>query len=120
MDYRRRLDGLRRQMAAHKLGLVACGPSPDLQYLTGLGLDWRTEAAAGPPPAALFVPAEAEPILLLPETRRDLAGRTWIEDIRTFKDDAGLDILIRQVVNDLGPAGGVAVDSRLEIGRAHV
>jgi len=109
MNYARRLDGLRQEMADHNLWLVAYGPSPDLQYLTGLGLGWRGEANASPPPAALFVPLEAEPILLLPETSRDLAGRTWIRDVRTFKDDAGPDILIRQVVDDLGPAGGVGV-----------
>jgi len=100
-------------MAARNLGLVAYGPSPDLQYLTGLGLDWRSEADAGPPTAALLAPAGAEPILVLPETSRDLAGQTWIEDVRTFKDDAGLDVLIRQAVSDLSAAGGVAVGKGL-------
>lgn len=113
MDYARRLDGLRRQMAACKLGLVVYGPSPDLQYLTGLGLDWRTEADAGPPPAALFVSAGAEPILVLPENSLDIPRQTWIEDVRTFQDDAGLAILTRQVADDLGPAGGLAVGKRL-------
>jgi len=113
MDYARRLEGLRRQMAAREFGLVTYGSGPDLQYLTGLGLGWRTGVDPISPVAALLVPAEAEPILVLPESQRDLAEEAWIEDVRTFRDNADLDILIRQIAGDLGPAGGVAVGKDL-------
>lgn len=118
MDYARRLDGLRRQMDTHKLGLVTYSPGPDLQYLTGLGLGWRTGGDTASPPAALLVPVEAEPILVLPDTSRDLAGQAWIEDVRTFQDAAGLDILIRQIAVDLSPAGGLAIGRHLSEGIA--
>ncbi len=105
-------------MDAHKLGLVTYGPSPDLQYLTGLGLGWRTLADDAPLTAALFIPTGTDPILVLPETSRDLVGQTWVEDIRTFKDDTGLDILIRQIAIDLGSPRGVAVCKHLGEGLA--
>ncbi|HIH89311.1 TPA: hypothetical protein HA344_08920, partial [Candidatus Bathyarchaeota archaeon] len=41
MDFKRRLTGLQAKMEEQGLDLVVYGGSPDLQYLTGVNLEWR-------------------------------------------------------------------------------
>lgn len=80
MDFEQRLNGLHDEMARRDLDLAVYGLCPEFQYLTGLPLDWRADAG---PAAELFVPREGAPALVLDESLADMAGQTWIEDIRT-------------------------------------
>jgi Xaa-Pro aminopeptidase len=114
MDYERRLNGLREQMEQRGLGLVAYGPCPELQYLTGLLLDWRCEADVSWSAATVFVPPDAPPALVLPETCADRSGQTWISDVRILEEGADLGALVRAVLGDLGATGGrIALGKRL-------
>lgn len=85
MDFERRLNGLHDEMARRDLDLAVYGLCPELQYLTGLPLDWRADAGSA---AELFVPREGAPTLVLDESLADMAGQTWIEDVRTPGDGA--------------------------------
>ena len=106
MDYARRLTGLHEQMQRHGLALVAYGPSADFQYLTGLPLDGRSDADEGRSAAAVFVPAGAEPVLVLPEAGGELGGDSWITEVRTFEAGADTDGLLRQIRRDIDATGG--------------
>jgi len=108
MDYRRRLSGLQEQMARRGLDLVAYGPSADLQYLSGLSLDWRAEAEADGFEGSLFVPRQGSPVLVLASARADQAGQTWIDDVRVLGEKAGPGTLIRDVLRELGAEAGTA------------
>ena len=114
MDYERRRSGLHEGMERHGLGLVVYGPCGDFQYLTGLPLDWRSGADVHAPSASVFIPHGAPPVLLLPESCADLAGQTWIRDVRVFGEAADLAAAVRRLLDDLGPVEGkVALGGRV-------
>jgi hypothetical protein len=65
VNFERRLRGLQQKMAADGLDLAVYGAGPQLQYLTGLALDWRSEPRAEDAVNNLFVPRSGAPVLTL-------------------------------------------------------
>lgn len=108
MDFERRLTGLQQRMAAEGLALVVYGAGGDLQYLTGVGLDWRAAATEAGPPASVFVPLRGPPVLVLAGEWSDCAARTWIADVRVCRHAAEQRSVVRSVLDDLGAGSGQA------------
>ena len=104
MDYARRLAGLREEMKAKKIDLVAYGACPCYQYLTGLGAGWRRGRDLIPAGDVLFVPREGDPVLTL--AGEPPADGLWIKDVRPLRKGGSLDDLVRSVVKDVGPRAG--------------
>lgn len=105
MRFEGRLKGLQRKMAAEGLGLVVYGPCPDLQYLTGLELDWRSARSEGDAGGSLFVPTRGMPVLTLVDRWSDCGPQTWVSDVRICEDQAEQLCLVRTVLRDLGVRG---------------
>ena len=108
MDFERRLTGLQQRMAAEGLALVVYGAGGDLQYLTGVGLDWRSAAAEAGPAAGVFVPRTGPPVLVLAGEWANSAGRTWIADVRVCHHPAEQQAVVRSVLDDLDAGAGQA------------
>ena len=102
MDFDGRLNGLQRKMAEEGLDLVVYGASPDLQYLTGLPLDWRSEPAEENAVNHVFVPRSGPPVLTLAGKWADCAGQTWITDVRICERQAQYPSVVAAVLADLG------------------
>ncbi len=114
MDFERRLNGLQQRMAAEELDLVVYGPSPDLQYLTHLPLDWRSAPDEENVVSHVFVPRSGLPVLILADKWADCAGRTWITDVRICERKAQYPLVVAGVLADLGVRGGkVAAGERV-------
>ena len=104
-----RLAGLQRKMAAEGLDLAVYGAGPDLQYLTGLELDWRSASPGDASVSHLFVPAGGMPVLTLPAERGDCAFETWVGDVSLCEDRTRYGALVKLVLGALGAGGGGAV-----------
>ncbi len=106
MDFARRLNGLRQKMTDLGLDLVVYGASADFHYLTGLAVDREADAVEGSASVSLFVPQEGGPVLIWSGPIADLAGRTWIGDVRIHHEGEGHTRLVEGVLCDLHVKGG--------------
>jgi Xaa-Pro dipeptidase len=106
MDFRRRLTGLQAKMEEQGLDLVIYGGSPDLQYLTGVNLEWRRGRDLLNPQDNVFVPRQGEPILTLNPENQSHAQATWIKDIRVAEKTQPYGELVKKIVADLGVKPG--------------
>ena len=125
MKAQQRLNGLREQMARRELELVVYGPGPDMQYLTGLSLDWRagekmgtgsserSETCLSPFSGCLFVPRDRPEVLVLGRTRAEQPPPAWIQDVRTCDRDDALDALLRDVAREAGAQRGPIAAGRV-------
>ena len=105
-----RLNGLQRKMAAEGLDLVVYGAGGDLQYLTGLALEWRSAPEGEDALCHLFVPSRGTPVLTLGDDRAGCAFQTCISDVRICEDRRRYPALVRLVLDALG-VDGAAVAS---------
>ncbi len=105
MDFDGRLKGLQRSMAAQELELVVYGASGDFQYLTDLGLDWRSAPDEENALNNVFVPRSGLPVLTLAGKWADCAGKTWITDVRICERKAQYPSVVAGVLADLGVKG---------------
>lgn len=110
MDFKRRLTGLQAKMEEQGLDLVVYGGSPDLQYLTGVNLEWRRGRDLLNPQDNVFVPRGGEPVLTInPENVTRVQG-TWIKDVRVAEKTQSYGEMVKKVVTDLGfKPGRVAI-----------
>ncbi len=110
MDFKRRLTGLQAKMEEQGLDLVVYGGSPDLQYLTGVNLEWRRGRDLLNPQDNVFVPRGGEPVLTInPENETRVQG-TWIKDVRVAEKAQPYGEMVKKVVTDLGfKPGRVAI-----------
>lgn len=106
MDFKRRLTGLQAKMEEQGLDLVVYGGSPDLQYLTGVNLEWRRGRDLLYPQDNVFVPRSGEPILTLNPENQSHAQGTWIKDVRVAEKAQPYGDLVKKVVTDLGVKPG--------------
>jgi Xaa-Pro aminopeptidase len=125
MDFKRRLTGLQAKMEEQGLDLLVYGGSPDLQYLTGVNLEWRRGRDLLHPQDNIFVPRSGEPVLTLNAENQSQSQGTWIKDVRLAEKTQPYGDLIKKIVSDLGiKPGRVAIgdfcwgSTSLEIAKA--
>ncbi len=125
MDFKRRLTGLQAKMEEQGLDLVVYGGSPDLQYLTGVDLEWRRGRDLLYPQDNVFVPRQGEPVLTFNSENQSHAQGTWIKDVRFAEKAQPYGDLVKKIVTDLGvKPGRVAIgdfcwgSTSLEIAKA--
>jgi Xaa-Pro aminopeptidase len=125
MDFKRRLTGLQAKMEEQGLDLVVYGGSPDLQYLTGVDLEWRRGRDLLYPQDNVFVPRQGEPVLTFNPENQSHAQGTWIKDVRFAEKAQPYGNLVKKIVTDLGvKPGRVAIgdfcwgSTSLEIAKA--
>ena len=104
-NFKRRIVGLKEKMDELGLDLVIYGSCQNFQYLTGLLIDWRRWVDLGNQANLVFVPKNGEPILTVGEEWEKSARRSWIKDVRKFRDKDSLSGLIQGVVSDLDLRG---------------
>ncbi len=120
MDFERRLNGLRQKMTGLGLDLVVYGASPDFRYLTGLPVGREADAAGRSAATSLFVSQEGGPVLITSGPIADLAGRSWIADVRIHHEGEGHARLVEGVLRDLGVKGGrIGLGERVAESAAH-
>jgi len=108
-DYRDRVAALQLEMAKDGIDALLLTTPPDVFYVTGfLTRFWESPAR----PWFLIIPAQGEPIAVIPAIGADLMGRTWVQDIRTWDApdplDDGVSLLaetLREVVPERGRLG---------------
>ena len=106
MDFKRRLTGLQAKMEEQGLDLVVYGGSPDLQYLTGVNLEWRRGRDLLYPQDNVFVPRSGEPVLTINPENVTRAQGTWIKDVRVAEKTQPYGEMVKKIVTDLGVKPG--------------
>lgn len=91
-------------MAERGFDALLLTTEPEVRYFTGyLTRFWESPAR----PWFLIVPASGKPVAVIPTIGAALMGRTWIDDIRTWRspdyDDDGVGLLA-ETLRDLGAA----------------
>ena len=106
-EYRGRVDRLQARMVAVGQDALLLTSPADVFYVTGfLTRFWESPAR----PWFIVVPAQGDPIAVIPAIGADLMGRTWIDDIRTWAAPDPVDdgvSLLSDTLCDFVPAGGV-------------
>lgn len=94
VEYQQRTSRAQTMMAQHGFDALLLTTEPEVRYFTGyLTRFWESPAR----PWFMIVPATGKPIAVIPTIGAALMGRTWIEDIRTWRspdyDDDGVGLL---------------------------
>lgn len=105
-EYRDRLTRAQRLMADRGLGALFLTTEPEIRYFTGfLTRFWDSPTR----PWFLIVPADRDPIAVIPAIGADLMAKSWITDIRTWDapdyDDDGVRLLNAAFAALDGPVG---------------
>lgn len=100
MNYAGRLRGLQKKMAESDIDLVVYESCPNLQYLTGLPVDWRNPLGNSLISNAVFVPREGDPILM---SAGDInIKQCWIKDVRTMAKGQTCGDLVKSILTGKG------------------
>ncbi|APO87166.1 Xaa-Pro peptidase family protein [Marivivens sp. JLT3646] len=106
-EYRARVERLQARMAAAGQDALLLTSPADVFYVTGfLTRFWESPAR----PWFIVVPAQGDPIAVIPAIGADLMRRTWINDIRTWAAPDPVDdgvSLLADTLCDLVSEGGV-------------
>ncbi|NVJ96183.1 MAG: aminopeptidase P family N-terminal domain-containing protein, partial [Marivivens sp.] len=106
-EYRARVERLQARIAAAGQDALLLTSPADVFYVTGfLTRFWESPAR----PWFIVVPAQGDPIAVIPAIGADLMGRTWINDIRTWAAPDPVDdgvSLLADTLCDLVSEGGV-------------
>ena len=105
-EYRARTQRAQRRMAELAVDALLLTTEPEVRYFSGfLTRFWESPTR----PWFLVVPAQGDPVAVIPSIGAALMGRTWIKDIRTWSapdlSDDGVSLLadtLREVVADKG------------------
>ncbi|MEO3414848.1 Xaa-Pro peptidase family protein [Roseovarius sp. CAU 1744] len=103
-EYKGRLKAAQTRMADAGLGAILLTTEPDIRYFTGfLTRFWESPSR----PWFLVVPANGDPVAVIPSIGAALMSKTWISDIRTWSApepaDDGVTLLattLRELVTD--------------------
>ncbi len=125
-EFARRVAALQAEMAKTGIDALLLTTPPDVFYVTGfLTRFWESPAR----PWFLIVPAQGQPIAVIPSIGADLMGRTWIDDIRTWDApdpvDDGISLLadtLRDIIPENGQLGlpmGLETHLRMPLGDYH-
>ena len=102
-EYRRRLARAQALMADHGVAALLLTREPDLRYFTGfLTRFWQSPTR----PWFLVVPAQGEPVAVIPSIGAPLMARGWISDIRTWRSPAPQDEGISLLADTLHEIAG--------------
>ena len=104
-EYRARLARAQAAMAPHGLAALLLTCEPEVRYFTGfLTRFWESPTR----PWFLIVPADGEPVAVIPSIGAALMRQTWISDIRTWRSpdlrDDGVSLLIDTITELVGKA----------------
>ncbi|WP_299602340.1 Xaa-Pro peptidase family protein [uncultured Tateyamaria sp.] len=88
---------------------------PEIRYYTGfLTRFWESPTR----PWFVVVPAEGNPIAVIPSIGAHLMGQTWITDIRTWQapdyDDDGIALLVDTLSEHTPPGGSIGIADAME------
>ncbi|MCX7564754.1 Xaa-Pro peptidase family protein [Sulfitobacter sp. F26169L] len=103
-EYQQRLVRAQTMMEVANLDALLLTTEPDIRYFTGyLTRFWESPSR----PWFLVVPASGKPIAVIPSIGAALMGRTWVDDIRTWRAPDSADdgvSLLTDTLNTLGAA----------------
>jgi Xaa-Pro dipeptidase len=111
-EYRRRVEGARRRMAALGLDCLFLTGEKNIRYLTG----FHTQIWVSPTrPRYVLLPLEAEPVAIVPTTNVPGFHQTsWIADIRSWPAprpaDDGVSLVVEALRGCVGPGGRVGAE----------
>ena len=108
-EYQARTQRAQRRMAELEVDALLLTTEPEVRYFSGfLTRFWESPTR----PWFLVIPAQGDPVAVIPSIGAALMGRTWIKDIRTWSapdlSDDGVSLLadtLREVVADKGRIG---------------
>ena len=105
-EFRARVSVLQKRMAASGLDALILTTAADVFYVTGfLTRFWESPAR----PWFVVVPAQGDPIAVIPSIGAELMGKTWLADIRTWTSpdlaDDGVSLLV-QTLSEVVPQSG--------------
>lgn len=111
-EYRRRVESVRRRMAAAGIDCLFLTSEKNIRYLTG----FHSQTWVSPTrPRYVLLPAEGEPAAVVPTS--NVAGfraTTWLEDVRAWPAprpaDDGVSLVIDALRSLAGPRGRVAAE----------
>lgn len=83
------------------LDLAVYGSCQNFQYLTGLLIDWRRSVDLGSQANLVFVPRKGAPVLTVAEEWEKTSSKSWIKDVRIFREKESLTRLIQDVMSDI-------------------
>ena len=111
-EYRRRVEGGRRRMAAARIECLFLTSEKNIRYLTG----FHSQAWVMPTrPRYVLLPAEAEPIAIAPTTNLPAFQATsWLTDLRHWPAprpaDDGVSLVLEALRSLVKPGGRVGVE----------
>jgi Xaa-Pro aminopeptidase len=114
-EFRNRLSRAQAMMAKAGLAGLLLTTEPEIRYFTGyLTRFWESPAR----PWFLVVPAQGDPIAVIPSIGVALMSRSWISDIRSWRSpdlaDDGVSLLGEALREVAGKDGAIGVPSGLE------
>jgi Xaa-Pro aminopeptidase len=114
-EYRERIRALQREMARHDLDALLLTTPADVFYTTGfLTRFWESPAR----PWFVVVPAQGDPVAVIPSIGAELMRRCWISDIRTWDApdpvDDGVSLLAETLAALVPAAGRIGIPMGLE------
>lgn len=109
-EFEQRLSRAQQMMAAADLDALLLTTEPEVRYFTGfLTRFWESPTR----PWFLLVPASGKPVAVIPTVGAELMGKTWIEDIRTWRSpdlaDDGVALLADAIRNLVGASGRIGL-----------
>jgi Xaa-Pro aminopeptidase len=111
-EYRRRLGGARRGMAAAGLSCLFLASERNIRYLTG----FHTQIWVSPTrPRFVLIPAVGEPVAVVPRSNVEGFGTcSWVEDVRWWPAprpaDEGVSLLVETIRDLVGRSGRVGAE----------
>ncbi|WHZ35790.1 Xaa-Pro peptidase family protein [Sagittula sp. MA-2] len=115
VEYRGRVARLQTAMAAQGIDALLLTAAADVFYVTGfLTRFWESLAR----PWFVVVPADGDPVAVIPSIGAELMARTWMEDIRTWDapcpGDDGVSLLAATLCDLVPETGRIGVPMGLE------
>jgi Xaa-Pro aminopeptidase len=116
-EYAARTRAAQALMAEHGLAALLLTTEPDVRYFTGfLTRFWESPTR----PWFLILPAQGDPIAVIPSIGAALMGRTWVRDIRTWTapdlNDDGVSLLYDSLRDVLYGSGRETYDTYGSVG----
>ncbi len=109
-EFKNRLAKAQKMMNEAGLDALLLTTEPDVRYFTGfLTRFWESPTR----PWFLIVPANSNPVAIIPSIGVELMGQTWIKDIRTWRSpsltDDGISLLAEALHEIIGTTGQVGI-----------
>lgn len=114
-EFTARLARAQAAMAANGLSALLLTTEPEIRYFTGfLTRFWESPTRVW----FVVVPAQGDPIAVIPAIGAHLMAQTWISDIRTWRApnyaDDGIGLLCETLAEVCGPHGHIGLPDQME------